>query len=89
MIWTPIVLLVAAFLEGIIALLPAYNGYPAGVTSAVSYFAGKVWGLNCVLPIADILQVLRLDITIAFGLLLFRFLAWVFHWHQGVGVTKE
>jgi len=69
----------------ILSLFPAYSGFPSEAVSAVSYWAGKVHTLDCLLPIDTVKTILKLYMAAALVYALFRFGQWLLHWKQPAG----
>jgi len=64
----------------LISLFPAYEGLPAGFSTAVATFSGNVRSFECVFPLDTLWDILVLNFWIALALLVFRFFRWVFKW---------
>lgn len=63
-------------------LLPAFTGLPSGLSSAVVTAGSYIAGIVAFFPATTLFQIALLEIGIELAILLFHFLAWVFHWRQ-------
>lgn len=71
------------FFDWCMSLMTPYTGLPTDVISGFEYFGAKVRGFLCIFPQDTMLEILYLNLAIAFSLLMWKGAVWLMHWKQG------
>jgi len=66
----------------ILGLLPSYSGLPSGMETAMDTIAGYASQVGDILPTGTLWTIIKAMIVIELGILVFNFVAWIFHWKQ-------
>lgn len=66
----------------ILGLLPTYSGLPTGMESAMDTIANYTAQIGDIMPTGTIWTIIQAVIVIELGILVFNFVAWIFHWKQ-------
>jgi len=79
MITTVFVFLAGVLLSGLVQLLSLGGSLPAGVDSALNYFAPFWNDWDVVFPLDTLVEIIVLCMTIEAGILLFHLGEWIYH----------
>jgi len=71
-----------AVLTAVIGLLPAYDGLPSAMNTALNFILDKTLQIGDILPTGTLWTIILLTISIETGIMLFNTLAWLLHWKQ-------
>jgi len=73
------------FFGMLLLLLPGYPGLPTEVNEAIETFAEAMNGLNSLLPIDTLIQILGITLTIEGAIFLWRAINWTINKVRGSG----
>jgi len=68
--------------NAVVAVFPAYEGFPDGAQAGLDYLAGYTAQVGDIFPIGHFFTIILATFTIEVGIMAFTTISWLFHWRQ-------